>query len=103
MADQATRHVRAVEHWRFHGRKFARTEPTHGALATVAAHAHGIFEFAPVARRAVPIVALHVLAFRAEHRAADAVHRAGIRRDETQRIAVRANAAMRTDARALGI
>ena len=74
-----------------------------GALARAAADARRRFQLAPVAQRAVPVVALHLLAFAAEHRAADAVHGAGIGGEEAQRVAVGAHAAMRADRRALGI
>ena len=103
VTDESARDVRRIQHRRLHRRELARAEPADGALARAAADARRRFQLAPVAHRAVPVVTLHLLAFGAEHRAADAVHRAGIRREKAERIAVRAQAAMRADRRAFGI
>ena len=83
--------------------QLARAEPADGALARATADALRRFQLAPVAQRAVPVVTLHLLAFAAEHRAADAVHRAWIRRQEAERIAICTQAAMRADRGAFGV
>src|SRR5262245_24925647 len=103
MADEAARDFRRVQHARALRRELARAEPRHGALARLAADGAGILEIARVARRAVPVVALHVLAGLRQQDAAHAVAGGRIAGEEAMRIAVHAHAPVASNSSAFGI
>ena len=97
MADETARDFRHEQHRRAPGGQLARVQPRDGATGTLAADRLGIFQLPPVARAAVPIIALHVLARTREHHAAQGMRRRRVAADEAVGIAVNVQALMGAD------
>ena len=84
-------------------RELAGAEPLYGLLGGLAADGLDVFQPAPVTRRRVPVVALHVTAVLADHYAAHAVRRRRIAADEAMAVAEDAQLAMSRNRGALGV
>ena len=78
-------------------------QPRHGALARLAPDGLRGFQVARIARRAVPVVALHVVAGLRQQHAAHAVAGGRVTGEEAVRVAVHAHAPVAADSRAFGI
>src|SRR5262245_21880209 len=103
MSDEPARHLGRVQHAGLLGGDLAGAEPRHGAHAGLAADGFGSLQLARVARRAVPVVALHVVARLRQQHAAHAVAGGRIAREEAVRIAVDTHSAVAPDSGALGV
>ena len=94
---------RFEQHRRLRRGNFARADALHRALARAASDHVGRNEIQRIARRLVPIVALHVFILARDERAPDAVARARVAIDESKRVAVNEVRFLGRDRRAFGI
>src|SRR5688500_10196426 len=103
MADEPARDFGRIKDARTLRAQLARTEPRHRPFAGLAPDDFRCFQIARIARRAVPVVALHVVAGLGQQHAAHAVAGRGIAGEESMRIAVHAHASVTAHRRAFGV
>jgi hypothetical protein len=103
LAPRTARHVGGEQDRRLAGADLPCPQPRDGALTGAAADRLARLQRPRIARRAVPVVALHVAAILRQQHAAHAVAGHRVAGQETVGIAVHPHAAVRGNRRALGI
>ena len=103
MPDEPACEFRHEQHGRATGADFARSQAGDGAARTLSADGLRVLQLAPVARGAVPVVALHVFARSGEDHTAERMRGGRIAADETMRVAVDMQPLMSANRCTLGI
>src|SRR5690606_2109074 len=97
MPDQPFRGFRRKQHGHAHGGKPLRTEASQSALRRTPADGFRGFDHARVARRGIPVVALHAAIITREDRAGNAMTGSPVAADEAVRVTVNSHSGMRTE------